>query len=140
MFVVIVTSILLYGYETWTLLADSEQNKTKRIQAFETLYLEKLLRISYLEHKTNDWVQSKTDLFVGLLVTVKCLSKTILRGILMGGRRRGRLRKCWMDTIKDWVSLPILELPMPELLIRLPAEKTGRGSLLNRPTSPPFLR
>ena len=52
----LVTLIHLYGLETWTLLADSE----KRIQAFETKCLRKLLHISYLEeHKTNDWVRSK---------------------------------------------------------------------------------
>ena len=28
----------------------------KKIKAFETNCLRKLLRISYLEHKTNDWV------------------------------------------------------------------------------------
>ena len=39
------------------------------------------------------------------------LSKTILQGILEGGWRCGRHRKCWMDNIKEWTSLP-----MPELL------------------------
>ena len=39
----LVTSILLYGREKSTLLADSE----KRIQAFETICLKKLLRICY---------------------------------------------------------------------------------------------
>ena len=40
----LVTSILLYGYETWTVLfADCE----KRIQAFETKCLRKPLRISH---------------------------------------------------------------------------------------------
>ena len=53
----LVTSILLYGSETGTLLADSE----KRIQAFETKCLRKLLHISYLEHKTCDWLQSKIN-------------------------------------------------------------------------------
>ena len=53
----LVTAILLYGCETWTLLADSQ----KRIQSFETDYLRKLLRIPYLEHKTNDWVRSKIN-------------------------------------------------------------------------------
>ena len=43
------------------LLADSE----KRIQAFETKCLRKLLRISHLERKTNDWVQSKINFLVG---------------------------------------------------------------------------
>ena len=34
-----------------------------------------------------------------------------LRGTFEGGRRRGRQRKCWMDNINEWTSLP-----MPELL------------------------
>ena len=48
----LVTFILLYGCETWTLLADSE----KGIQAFETKCLRKFPCISYLEHKTNGWI------------------------------------------------------------------------------------
>ena len=57
----LVTFILLYGRQTWTLLADSE----KRIQAFATKCLLKLLRIFYLQHKINDWVQSKDQLSCG---------------------------------------------------------------------------
>ena len=34
-----------------------------------------------------------------------------LRYTLEGGRRRGRQRKCWMDNVKQWTSLP-----MPKLL------------------------
>ena len=64
----IVTSILLYGCETWTLLADSE----KRIHTFETKCLN---CISYWEQKTNDWVWSTIKFLVGpqdpLLATVK---------------------------------------------------------------------
>ena len=97
----LVTFILLYVCKTWTPLADSE----KRIQTFETKCLRKLLCISYLEHKTNDWVRSKINFPVGPqkppLATVKrrklawfghvtrhdSLSKTILQGTLEGGRR-----------------------------------------------------
>ena len=65
-----VTSILLYGCETWTLLAHSE----KTVQAFETKCLRKLLRIFYLEHKTNDWVRRKIIFLLGqqepLMVTI----------------------------------------------------------------------
>ena len=47
----------------------------KRIQAFETKCLRKLFRISYLDHKTNDWVQGKIHVLVDpqepLLATVK---------------------------------------------------------------------
>ena len=54
-------STLHYSCESWTLLADAE----KRIQAFETKCLRKLLCISYLEHETNNWVQSKINFLVG---------------------------------------------------------------------------
>ena len=95
----LVTSTLLYGCETWTLLADTE----RKMQDFEIKCLRKLLRISYLKHKTNKWVQSKINFLGGpqepLLATVKrrklawfghitcleSLSKTILQGTLKGG-------------------------------------------------------
>ena len=77
----LVTSMLFFGCETWTLLADSEEEEEggggrgKRIQAFETKCLRKLLRISYLEHKTNDWFRSKINFLVvpqePLLATVR---------------------------------------------------------------------
>ena len=80
---------------------------------------------------TNNWVRSMSNFFVGpqelLLATVKrrklawfghatrhdSFSKTILQGTSEGGRRRRRQRKCWMDSTKDWTSLP-----MPELLTK----------------------
>ena len=100
----------------------------KRSQAFETKSMRNLLRISYLVHKT-DWVQSKINFLVGpqkpLLATVKrwklawfwhitcydSLSKTIHLGTLEGRQCCARQRKCWMDNINDWTSLP-----MPKLL------------------------
>ena len=45
------------------------------------------------------------------------LQKPFLRAS-EGGRRRGRHRKCWMDNIKKWTSLP-----MPELLTRASCRK-----------------
>ena len=95
----LVTLIILYGCETWKLLTDSE----KMIQASKTKCLTKLLCISYLEPKTNNWVQSKINFLVGpkvpLLATVRrwklawfrhvthpnSLSKTIPQGTLEGG-------------------------------------------------------
>ena len=75
----------------------------KSIQAFETKCTMKLLRISYVEHKTIDKVRNKINFLVGpqepLLATVKrrklawfghvtrhdSLSKTTFRGTLEGG-------------------------------------------------------
>ena len=108
-------------------------------------------RIFHLEHKTSCWMRSKINFLVGpqesLLATIKrrrlaqlghvtrmitASPKPSLRTPLEGGRRRGQQRKCWMDNIKEWTSLP-----MPELLTTASCrEKTGRGSLLNRPSCP----
>ena len=102
-----------------------------KIQAFETKCPRKLLRISYLKHKTNDWVRSKINFLVGpeeplLKIVMRrkfawywhvarhaSLFITILQGTSEGGRRRGRQRKSWTDSIKEWPSLP-----MPQLLTR----------------------
>ena len=54
------------------------------------------------------------------------LSKTSLQSTLEGGQRHGWQRKCWMDNVKEWTSLP-----MPKLLKKAPEERTERGSLLN---------
>ena len=93
--------------------------------------LEKILDISYKEHKTNDYVRSLMCIHVGsqepLLATIKrrkliwfghvtrhdCLCKTIMQGTVEGGRRRGRQRKSWSDNIREWT-----ELEMPELLTK----------------------
>ncbi|GFR93520.1 retrovirus-related Pol polyprotein LINE-1 [Elysia marginata] len=119
-----VISILTYGCETWTLLADTE----RRIQLFENKCLRKLLRISYKDHVTNESVRELVVAYVGpqepLLATVKrrklawfghvtrhdSLSKTILQGIVEGKRRRGRQKKAWCDNIKEWIGMAMYEL------------------------------
>ena len=120
----LVVSILLYGCESWTLMADTE----KKVQAFENKSLRKLLRISWREHKTNEYVRKRVEELVGpqetLLATVKRrklkwfghvtrhdgLSKTIMQGTVAGGRRRGRQRKSWSDNIKEWTAMTTPEL------------------------------
>ena len=131
----LVTFTLLRGCETWTLLVDSEK-KEKRMLAFETKRLRKSIRIFYLVDKTSDLVRSKINFPVvpqePLLATLKIwklarfghvtrhnsLSKIIFQGTLEGRRRRGRHRKCWMDNIREWTSLP-----MPDLLTRASSRK-----------------
>ena len=92
---------------------------TKRIQAFETKCMRKLLRISFLGAQGKRLGAEEAQLpcwSTGtLLATVKrrklawfrhvtrheSLSKTIPQGTLEGGRRRGRQRKFWMNNIKE---------------------------------------
>jgi len=85
--------------------------------------MRRLLRISYLERKTNEFVRDSIRTLVGpqepVLATVKrrklqwfghvtrhnTLSKIILQGTVEGGRKRGRQRKSWSDNVKEWTSL-----------------------------------
>ncbi|KAI8509548.1 hypothetical protein Bbelb_133960 [Branchiostoma belcheri] len=141
----LVVTILLYGCETWTLLAETE----RKIQSFETKCLRRLLQISYKEHKTNKYVRELVQSLVGpqepLLTTVRrrklqrfghitrhtSLAKTILQGTLEGGRKRGRQRKTWLDNIKEWTSLNVPELlaaaDRRETLPCPPDDQVGRG-------------
>ena len=120
----LVISILLYGCETWTLLAETE----RRIQAFETKSLRKFLPISYWEHKTNEYVQNKVKSLVGwqepLLSTVKQwklawfghvtwydgLCKTVMQGTVEGGCRWGQQCKTWLDKGKAWMDMSVPQL------------------------------
>ena len=99
------------------------------IQAFETKAPEKAFPHLLLGHKTNDWVRSKIRFLEGpqeiLLATVKrrklewfryvirhnILFKTIFQSTFKAWRLCGWQRKCWMDKVKEWTSLP-----MPDLL------------------------
>ena len=101
-----------------------------------------LLRISFLEHEANDLVRIKINSLVGpqepLLATTKrrklawfghvtrpdSLSETVLRGTLEIGQRCCQQRKCWMDNIKEWTSLP-----MPELLTGASCRKKRKKKL-----------
>jgi len=47
---------LLYGFETWTV----SKTLTKRLDAFDTWCLQKILRIPYTRHTTNDTVRNIT--------------------------------------------------------------------------------
>ena len=112
----LVLSTLLYGCESWTLTADS----TKRIQAFKNKCYRRMLGISWMDRKTNEFVQRGIKVRAGqqenLLGIVKrrklawfghfsrhnSLAKTVLQGTLEGGRKRGRQVKCWADNLKEW--------------------------------------
>ena len=120
----LITSIALYGCESWTLTADTE----RRIQAFEFKCLRRILGVSYRDRKTNEFVWQQITRcnkdMVPLLKTVKTrkmkwfghtarhssLAKTILQGTVVGGRKRGRPRKTWLANIKDWTDLDLSAL------------------------------
>ena len=82
----------------------------------------KMLNISYKDHVTNEEVRAKIQQAIGPhedLTIVKRhklqwyghvshssgLPKTILQGTAKGGRRQGRQRKRWEDSIREWTGL-----------------------------------
>ena len=88
----------------------------RRIQAgFENKCYRRMLDISYIEHKTNEYIWQRQEL---LLSTVKrrkltwfghvcrhdTLPNIIQQVTVAGRRRRGRLRKSWKDNIKEWTG------------------------------------
>ena len=61
-------------------------------------------------------------------IRLDSLCKPVLQATSGAGRHRGWPRKCWMDNVMEWTSLP-----MPEMVTMASAEeKTERGSLLSR--------
>ena len=77
--------------------------------------------ISYKDHVTNEEVRAKIQQAIrpheDLLTIVKRrklqwygssgLAKTIVQGTVKGGRRQGRQRKRWEDSIRGWTGLEI---------------------------------
>ena len=67
----LVKTIVLYGCETWTLMAATES----KLQAFENKCMRKILQISYLEHKTNEYVWDRINSIAGhqetIITTIK---------------------------------------------------------------------
>ena len=142
----LVTSILFYGCETWTLLIDSE----KRIQAIKTKCFRKLLCISYLDHKASTRYGARsTPLWFHRNLFLQLARDRNWHGSGMShattASRKPSFRASWrlgnavivrenvgLTTSKSGYSCPYQNYSQGP-----PPEKTGRGSLLNYPQCPP---
>ena len=90
---------------------------------YEMKELRKILRVSWTEKKTNEWVLNKAGVKRKLLDTAKarklayyghtmrkqgsCLEKEIMQGTMPDARRRGRPRTAWVDNVKTWIGLAV---------------------------------
>ena len=120
----LVIPVLLYASETWTIKADEQ----RKLEAFENKCFRRMLRVSYVEHRTNASIREEIEHHVGaqepLMSLVKkkklkwfghvtrhdSISRDILQGTVEGRRPRGKSRKCWMDNIREWTGLTIRQL------------------------------
>jgi len=101
-----------YECESWTLKSTDED----RIKSFEMKAFRQILRVTWTDKRTNDWLLSKAGTEPFLLQSVKkrelsyyghllreegnCMEKEMMQGTITSGqRRRGRPRTRWQDNI-----------------------------------------
>ena len=115
----LVFPIATYGSETW---AVGKADRSK-VQAFEMWCWRKMLRISWKEHKTNEFVRCQVGEYTPLYHKIvrnklqyfghisrregDCLEKIIVQGMMEGQRRRGRQKTRWTDGIKESTGLSV---------------------------------
>jgi hypothetical protein len=105
----------LYGCETWTL----KKETTDRLAAFERWTYRRMLKISWIQHVTNEEVLRRNGIDQQLIGAIKrrkvsyfghimrhenyALLQCILEGKIDGKRTRGR-RTSWMSNIRNWLG------------------------------------
>ena len=115
----LVFPIATYGSETWA-VGNADRSK---VQAFEMWCWRKMLRISWKEHKTNEFVRCQVGEYTPLYHKIvhnklqyfgrisrregDCLEKIIVQGMMEGQRRRGRQKTRWTDGIKESTGLSV---------------------------------
>ena len=115
----LVFPIATYGSETW---AVGKADRSK-VQAFEMWCWRKMLRMSWKEHKINEFVRCQVGEYTPLCHKIvrnklqyfghisrregDCLEKIIVQGMMEGQRRRGRQKTRWTDGIKESTGLSV---------------------------------
>ena len=109
---VLVFPIVLYGAETWTM----RKHERWKIDAFELWCCRRILRVPWMERKTNIWiienikpdwtleprVRNTVLSYFGHVVRAGWMEDDAMLGIMNGARKRGRPRQSWLDTLKGY--------------------------------------
>jgi len=94
-----------------------------KLEAFEMWLYRRILKISWVQKKTNEEVlqlvcQERTLIkeiikrklnYFGHTARHDSLSKALLEGCVEGTRRRGRQRTSWFQNIQEWTGLGYAE-------------------------------
>ena len=100
---------VLYGAESWTV----KKRMTKKLDSFELWCWRRVLKVSWKDRKTNEWivenVKSEMTLesrgvksqltYFGHTIRANGIEKEIMLGLTKGRRQRGRPRLRWMGNI-----------------------------------------
>ena len=109
----------MYGCESWT----AKKAERRRMDAFELWYWRRLLRVPWTARRSNQSIlkispgislegmmlKLKFQYFGHLMRRVDSLEKRLMLGGI-GGRRRGRQRIRWLDSITDSMDMSLSEL------------------------------
>ena len=107
----LVFSIASYDLECWVL----KNIDKKKFEAYELWCYRRLLRISWTEKKTNDWILNKIDVserlvttinrrkmaFIGHILRGNDIISELLLGMVYVTRGRGRPKVRYSDNIKE---------------------------------------
>ena len=117
----LVWSVLLYGAESWTLRKTDE----RRIQAAEMWCYRRLLRVSWMEKRTNDSILVELRVQRQLLARIKIrkltyfghtcrpsgceLVRDVMSCVVDGKKKRGRPKISFAGNIVSWTGMSLLE-------------------------------
>ena len=107
-----VWAVLLYGCECWTMNSEV----VKKLEATEMWFIRRMLRISWMEKRSNESVLKEANLertllktirqrqlqFLGHIYRNRGLEHLAITGKIEGKRSRGRQRVTFVNSIDTW--------------------------------------
>ena len=112
---------VMYGCESWTI----KKAECRRVDAFELWCWRRLLSVPWTARKSNQsilkeispeysWeglmLKLKLQYFGQLIGRIDSVEKTLMLGKIGGGRRRGRQRMRWLDSITTSMDMSLSKL------------------------------
>ena len=117
----LVCAVVMYGCESWT----TKKAEHRRMDAFELWCCRRLLRVPWTARRSNQSILKEISpkyLLEGLMLKLKLqyfghvmqrtdtFEKTLMLGMIEGGRRRGRQRMRWLHGITDPMDMSLNKL------------------------------
>ena len=116
-----VLPVVMYGCESWII----KKAEGRRIDAFERWCWRRLLRVPWTSRRSNQSIlkeispeysleglmlKLKLQYFGQLMQRTDSFEKTLMLGKIEGGRRRGRRRMRWLDSVTDSMDINLSKL------------------------------
>ncbi|CAG9827859.1 unnamed protein product [Diabrotica balteata] len=115
-------STLLYGVEAWTL----KNSNIKNLEAFEMWCYRRILKISWMDRKTNEQVLEQLGKQCEVLNSIKIrklkylghimrgekyeILRNIMQGKIKGKRSVARRKISWLRNLREWFGCSSIEL------------------------------